>query len=397
MKKQSRRTLLGSTATLILLTACGGAAAPPPTTASTPAAAAPPAASTTPTAAAPAAGKTPATASQKLVVGALHVGSKNDNGYNEAMHEGLLEMQKNVPGLELIEAENVPESADAERVMENMIQQGARLVFPQSFGYLEPALNVAKRHPDVTFEHPAGYKLAPNLGTFWSDTTALEYLMGVVAGKATKSQKLGWVIGFPIPNILTAINAFHLGAHSVNPKVTTQIIVDNGWVDPAKEAEAVNALADSGVDVVTMIVDSPATVVQTADKRKIMSIGFHCLCVQSVAGSGWLTGIGFTWGPLFTKFAQDVIAGTWKSENVIGSLDKGYAAVAGYGPTVTDDTKKQVEQSKADLISGKLKVFQGPIVDSEGKVRVKEGEVGNVDDFLGSTDWVVQGVSGKLK
>jgi basic membrane protein A len=327
----------------------------------------------------------------------LHVGSTNDNGYNEAMHEGLLEMQKNIPGVELIEAENVPESADAERVMENMIRQGAKLIFPQSFGYLDPALNVAKRHPDVIFEHPAGYKLAANLGTFWSDTTSFEYLTGLVAGKSTKSKKLGWVIGFPIPNILTSINAFHLGARSVNPDVTTQIIVDNSWVDPAKEAEAVNALADNGVDVVTMIVDSPATVVTTADKRNIMSIGFHCLCVQSVAGKGWLTGIGFTWGPLFTKSAQDVLNGTWKSENVVGALDKGYATIAPYGPAVTDETKKLVDQKKADLISGKLKVFQGPIVDSEGKVRVKEGEVGNADDFLGNTDWVVEGVKGKLK
>ena len=135
----------------------------------------------------------------QLKVGALHVGSINDNGYNQAMHDGLLQMQATIPGIELIEAENVPESADAERVMENMIQQGAKLVFPQSFGYLDPALNVAKRHPDVIFEHPAGYKLAPNLGTFWSDTTDWEYLAGIVAGKSTRSNRLGWVIGFPIP------------------------------------------------------------------------------------------------------------------------------------------------------------------------------------------------------
>src|SRR6202171_2403318 len=118
-----------------------------------------------------------------LIVGALHVGSVNDNGYNQAMHEGLLNMQANLPGGRLIEAEQVPESADSERVMENMIAQGAKLVFPQSFGYLDPALNVAQRHPDVIFEHPAGFKLAPNLGTFWSDTTDWEYLAGVIAGK----------------------------------------------------------------------------------------------------------------------------------------------------------------------------------------------------------------------
>jgi basic membrane protein A len=335
--------------------------------------------------------------STTLTVGALHVGSVKDNGYNQAMHEGLVEMTKNVKGIKLIEAENVPESADAERVMENMIQQGAKLIFPMSFGYLDPALNVAKKHPEVKFAHPAGFKNADNLATFWSDTTAMTYLTGIAAAKESKSGKLGWVIGFPIPNILTSINAFTLGAQTVNPNISVQVIVDNAWVDPAKEAEAVNALADAGVDVVTMIVDSPATVVQTADKRGIKSIGFHCLCVKSVAGKGWITGIGFTWGPLFTKYAQDVINGTFKGENTIGTLDKGYAALADWGSNTTSDTKKLVEQAKADLIAKKVVLFKGPVVDNEGKVRIKEGETGDLGQLLGATDYLVKGATGKIK
>jgi basic membrane protein A len=330
----------------------------------------------------------------RLIVGALHVGPIKDLGYNEAMHEGLVEMQKNVPGIKLLEEENIPESADAERVMETMISQGAKLIYAQSFGYLQPALNVAKRHPDVIFEHAAGNQQAPNLGTFWSDTTQYEYLMGVIAGKSTKTNKLGWVVGHAIPNILTSINAFELGAQSVNPKATTQMIVDDTWVDPAKEAEAVNALADSGVDVVSMIVDSPATVVQTAAKRNIMSIGFHCLCVQSVAGNGWLTGIGFTWGPLFTQFANQVITKTWKSQNIVGSLQQGYSAIAPYGPGVSDEAKQLVGQDKTNLISGKLQVFQGPIVDNQGKVRIPAGQVGDVAQLLSTTNWLVQGATG---
>jgi basic membrane protein A and related proteins len=340
---------------------------------------------------------TPSGATPQLIVGALHVGSIHDLGYNQAMHEGLVEMQKNIPGLKVLEEENVPESADAERVMENMIAQGAKLIFPLSFGYLEPALNVAKRHPDVFFEHPAGNKLASNLGTFWSDTTSFEYLMGVVAGKSTRTNKLGWVIGYPIPNILTSINAFQLGARSVNPNATTQVVVDDAWVDPAKEAEAVNALADNGVDVVTMIVDSPSTIVQTAAKRNIMSIGFHCLCVGSVAGNGWLTGIGFTWGPLFTQFAREVMAGTWKSRNTVGSMQQGYSALASYGPGVSGATRQLVEQKKADLISSKLQMFKGPIVDNQGKVRIKEGEVGNIEGLLTTTDWLVEGATGQIR
>jgi basic membrane protein A len=335
-------------------------------------------------------------AETSLKVGALHVGAVNDHGYNEAMHEGLMAMKQNIPGIELFEAENVPESADAERVMENMIQRGAKLMFPLSFGYLDPALNVAKRHPDVVFEHPAGYKQAKNLGTFWSDTTSFEYLMGIVAGKSTKSNKLGWIVGYPIPNVLVSVNAFHLGARSVNPKVTTHMLVDSTWVDPAKEAQAVDALADNGVDVVTMIVDSPGTVVEEADKRNIMSLGFHCLCVQSVAGKGWLTGVGFVWGPLFTQFAKQVMNGTWKSANVVGTLQQGYSRLAPYGPLVTAETEGLVDQQKARLISGELQIFRGPIVDNTGKVRVKAGEVADADRLLLTTDWLVEGVEGRV-
>ena len=248
----------------------------------------------------------------------------------------------------------------------------------------------------MIFEHPAGYKLGPNLGTFWSDTTDWEYLAGVVAGRSTKSNKLGWVIGFPIPNILTSINAFQLGARSVNPNATTQVVVVNTWVDAAKEAEAVNALADDGVDVVTMIVDSPAPVVQTADRRGVMSIGFHCLCVQNAAGDTWLTGIGFTWGPLFTKLANDVINNTWRSENVVGNLAAGSATFAPYGPRVSADTIQLVETRKAELIAGSRQVFQGPLHDNTGKQRAAEGEVLNPDDLLINDDWVVEGVSGQL-
>jgi basic membrane lipoprotein Med (substrate-binding protein (PBP1-ABC) superfamily) len=331
-----------------------------------------------------------------LIVGALHVGSVNDNGYNQAMHEGLLNMQANVPGIKLLEAEQVPESADSERVMENMIGQGAKLVFPQSFGYLDPALNVAARHSEVTFEHPAGYKQSANLGTFWSDTTSFEYLMGMVAGRSTKTNKLGWIIGFPIPNILTSVNAFQLGALSVNPQATTQVIVNNTWVDPGKEAEAVNALADSGVDVVTMIVDSPSAVIQTAEQRGIMSMGFHCLCAQTAAGDHWLTGIGFTWGPLFTRMAQSVMNGTWQSTNDVGDLASGYAALAPYGPLVSDDTKALVEKTRAGFIAGDTQVFRGPIYDNTGQLRVPEGQVGNYAEFLQKTDWLVQGATGQI-
>jgi basic membrane lipoprotein Med (substrate-binding protein (PBP1-ABC) superfamily) len=333
-----------------------------------------------------------------LVVGAIHVGSENDNGYNEAMHLGLVAMTKNLPNVKLIEAENVSDN-DVTRVMEDMINKGAKLIFPMNFDYLDPALAEAAKHPDVVFEHPAGFKLSPNLGTFWSDNTPQEYIMGQVAAKASKSGKLGWVIGFPIPNILTAINAFEIGAKSVNPNATTQVIVDNNWVDPGKEAQAVTSLHDQGVDVVAMLVDSPATVVQTADKLGMMSIGFHCLCLQSAAGKGWLTGIGFDWGDLFTQFAKQRMDGSWKSANVVGQFGtpQDYAKIAPFGASVDASAQQLVAQTKADLISGKLQVFKGPITDNSGKVQIAEGQSGDINTLLGKTDWLVQGASGNIK
>lgn len=335
-------------------------------------------------------------AGEELVIGALHVGSMNDAGYNQAHHAGLVAMNENLPFVKLIEAENVPESADAERVMENMIQQGAKIIFPQSFGYLDPALNVAAKYPDVIFMHPAGFKLADNLGTYWGNNFEAMYLAGIAAGAATESNQLGFITAFPIPNILASLNAFHLGAKSVNPDVTTTLVINGSWVDPTKEAAATNALADAGVDVVTMIVDSPVTIVKTAEERGIKVIGFHSDALKEFAPNGWLTGVAYTWGPLFTRIVESVQDGSWKSEHIRGGVESDFVTLAEYGPSVTDETKAQIEEAKAGIISGELKIFQGPILDNEGNVRIAEGEAGGIE-LLDTTDWLVEGVVGQTE
>src|SRR2546430_12358934 len=203
-----------------------------------------------------------------LIVGILHIGSVTDGGYNQAHAEGVRYMQKMLPGIEVIEVENVQESADAERVMETMIQRGAKLIIAASFGYLDPALNVAKRHPDVKFEHPSGYKLAPNLGTYWANTQDGFYLMGMAAGKMTKTHKAGFVVALPVSFFLANVNAFHLGARSVDPQFETRVVFTGTFLDPGNEATATNALLDQGADVMAMIVDSPITVVQVLSARE---------------------------------------------------------------------------------------------------------------------------------
>ena len=337
-----------------------------------------------------------ASAQSKLKVGILHIGSIADAGYNQAHAEGVQVMKKNLPNVEIIEVENVPEGADAERVMENMIKQGANLIIPASFGYLDPALKVAKKYPDVKFEHPGGYKLAPNLGTYWASTPEAFYLMGIAAGKTTKTNKLGYVVALPISFFLANINAFHLGAQSVNPKAETRVVFTGTFLDPAKEASAANALLDQGVDVVGVIVDSPITVVQAAEKRGASSLGYHYLGAQKFAPKGWISGVAFTWGELYTRFAKKVLDGTWKSENILGDLNSDYLTIAPFGPGVPADAVRLVNTKKQEFVSGKLNVFQGPIKDNKGAERVKAGEAWPMAQ-LGKMDWLVEGVIGQPK
>jgi basic membrane protein A len=337
-----------------------------------------------------------AVAQSKLKVGILHIGSINDAGYNQAHAEGVQIMKKNLPEVELIEVENVPEGADAERVMENMIRQGAKLIIPASFGYLEPALRVAQKYPDVKFVHPGGYKRAPNLTTYWASTPEAFYLMGIAAGKTTKTNKLGYVVALPISFFLANVNAFELGARYVNPKAETRVVFTGTFLDPGKEAAAANALLEQGVDVLGVIVDSPITVVQAAEKRSAYSVGYHYIGVQKFAPKGWIGGIAFTWGNLYTRFAKQAMDGTWKSEDILGGLGDDYLTIAPFGPAVSEDTIKLVNAKKQDFLAGKAQVFQGPIRDNKGVERVKAAEAFPLAE-LRKMDWLVEGVVGQSK
>lgn len=330
----------------------------------------------------------------KLIIGILHVGSVNDGGYNQAHAEGIRVMKKNLPEVEVIEVENVPEGADAERVMESMIQRGAKFIIPASFGYLDPALNVARRHLDVRFMHPGGFKQSPNLGTYWASTAEAFYLMGIAAGHVTKTNKVGFVVALPISFFLANVNAFHLGARSVNPKVETRVVFTGTFLDPGKEATATNALLDQGVDVMGMIVDSPITVVQVGEKRGAYTVGYHFIGLQKFAPKGWISGIAFTWGPLYTRFAKAVMDGTWKSENLFGGLDSDFLTIAPFGPAVTREAVRRVNAAKQAFISRQLYAFVGPLKDNRGVERVASGQIIPQQDY-GRMDWLVEGIIGQ--
>lgn len=334
----------------------------------------------------------PAFAGEKI--GFIYVGPKSDFGYNYAMDQGRLAMEKAIPGVKTVFFENIPENAEVERVMERLVSQGFKLIFPTSYGYLDPALNVAKKYPKVTFMHAGGFKLAPNLGTFFADIDEVEFLSGMAAGAATKTGKLGFIAAHPIPQTLRNINAFTLGAQSMNPKVTTTVVWTGTWSDPAKEAEAANSLIDGGADVLTMHVDGPITIAQTAEKRGAMVCGYHA-DASKFAPKGWLTGSAWNWGPLMERIAKSVAAGTWKSEHIRGSIKDGYVKLAPFGPAVPEAARKTILEKEAAFKSGAA-LWSGSIAKQDGAAVSKPGETMPMAK-VESMDFLVAGVKGALK
>jgi basic membrane lipoprotein Med (substrate-binding protein (PBP1-ABC) superfamily) len=331
-----------------------------------------------------------------LIIGALHGGPINDAGYNQAMSESINAIAENIPCVKIIEAENVPEEAGATTTMENMIAEGAGMIIATAFNHQYPALELSFQHPDVIFEHAGGWEMSANFANFFGEPPDAFYLMGVAAGRMTESNKLGFVAAFPIGWTLTFANAFHLGARSVNPEVETIVSFAFSWADSAKEADVTNALINQGADVITMHVDSPATVVGTAESRAVYSIGFQSLHAQEFAPEYWISGTGYTLGGTLTWLASTVIDGTWEPIFLRCSLFDGCMGMAPFGPLVPQEVQDEVMAVSAAVESGETVVFLGPILDQDGNVVVAEGEVLG-PDVMSSVDWFVEGMVGNPK
>jgi basic membrane protein A len=338
----------------------------------------------------------PAAEEPCLILGALHGGPINDAGYNQAMHEGVAAIGENIPCVKIIEAENVPEEAGATATMENMISEGAGMIIATAFNHQYPALELAGKYPDVIFEHAGGWEMSGNFANFFGEPPDVWYMLGVAAGRMTESNKLGFVAAFPLGWTLTFANAFHLGAQSVNPDVETTISYTFSWGDSAKEAETTNALINQGVDVITMHIDSPATIISTAESRGVYSIGFQSLHAQEFAPEYWITGTGYTLGDTLTWLASTVIDGTWEPIFLRCGLWDGCMALAPFGPKVPQEVQDEVMAVGEALEAGEVVVFEGPILDQDGNVVVPEGEQ-LTDDMMSSVDWLVQGMVGSPK
>src|SRR4051794_1255097 len=244
-------------------------------------------------------------------IGFIFVGPKDDYGYNQAAYEGSQAVAKAYPAMEVLTAENVPEDDNATRIMEGMISQGAKIIFATSYGHKDPGIKVAAAHPDVVVVQQGNIvdgAMPKNFGTYFGTVYEPVFLAGIVAGKTTKSNKLGYVYAFPIPQTLDNINAFELGAKSVNPAAKTYVVNTSSWCDPGKQKAAVDSLLSQGVDVISQHQDCTATVIKATEAAGKYTVGYHANA-QAIAPKGWLTGSEWKWGPLYTKIVQKVLDG----------------------------------------------------------------------------------------
>ena len=329
-----------------------------------------------------------------LKVAFVYVGPIDHAGWTYSHDQGRKYLEKQLGDkVETSYVESVAEGADAERVITRLARQGNKLIFTTSFGYMNPTLKVAKKFPDVKFEHASGYKRAKNVGTYFNRVYQGRYLTGMVAGMMTKSNQLGYVASFPIPEVIRGINAFTLGARAVNPKAEVKVVWVSSWYDPGKESEAANTMINMGVDVVTQHTDSGGPI-SAAERKGVYAIGYHS-DMSVYSKKSHLTATEHNWGPHYVAKAKAVLNGTWKSEDVWGGLSDNALDLASYNKNTPKAVRAVVDHAKSLIAEGKLHPFAGPIKDQSGKVKVTAGTAMSDGEMLGMK-WYVEGVQGEL-
>jgi basic membrane protein A and related proteins len=343
---------------------------------------------------APAGAPAAAAKSTPVKIGFIYVGPVADAGWTFAHDAGRKALEAEFGDkIKTTFVEKVPEGPDAERVIRDLAEQGNKVIFGTTFGYMEPMLKVAKQYPDVKFEHATGYKTAANMSIYDSRTYEGAYLAGVVAGKMTKSNKLGVVASFPIPEVVRNINAFTLGAQSVNPAISTRAVWVSSWFDPAKERDAALSMINQGVDVLIQNTDSPATL-QVAEEKGVYAFGWDS-DMSKYGPKAHLASAVINWAPYYKKAVQSAMDGTWKSGETWWGVKEGAIDLVNLNPALPDEVKKLVEERKAALATGKNIVFTGPIADQSGKEVLSAGKEADTG-FLKEMKFYVKGVEGSL-
>lgn len=337
-------------------------------------------------------------------VGFIMVGPKDDFGYNQAVYEGAMAVEEAYPDLEVLTAENVPETDEAARVMEGMIDKGAKIIFATSFGHLDAALTVAAENPDVVVVHQGGTvedDMPANFGTYFGTVYEPVYLAGILAGAATETNKLGYVYAFPIPQTIANINAFQLGAASVNPDAETYVVNTSNWCDPAAQAQAASSLLGQDVDVLTQHQDCTATITKAAEDAGAFVVGYHA-DASELAPEGWLGGSEWAWTDLYIDLVKVALDGDFTGSDYNANYRVGYKdgknpfVQSEFGPSVSDETKQAVEEA-LERISTTGSPFEGPILANDGEtVLFEEGEIGEYDTAEGKNSLFVEGVVGEI-
>jgi basic membrane protein A len=325
-------------------------------------------------------------------VGFVYVSPIGDAGWTYQHDLGRLQMEKET-GATSSYVENVAEGADAERVIREMAKRGDKIIFATSFGYMNYMLKVSKKFPDTAFVHATGYKMGDNMGIYNARFYEGRYLTGVIAGEMTKSNVLGYVAAFPIPEVLQGINAFIRGARSVNPEAEVRVIWVNSWYDPGKERQASMTLISQGADVLTHHTDSTA-VVQAAQEKGKYAIGYHS-DMSKYGPTAHLTATTHHWGNFYSKTVNEVRAGNWKPGNLWGGYADGMISLAPLNKAIPAELQARIAKMEKQMANGSLHAFAGPVVDQDGKTVVAAGQ-NMTDEQLGGMGFYVQGVVSKL-
>ena len=336
----------------------------------------------------------PAPKAEPLKIAFAYVGPVGDGGWTFAHDNGRKAIEKEFGDkIKTSFVENVPESADAERVIRDMAGQGNKLIFGTTFGYMEPMLKVAADAKGVNFQHATGYKTAENMSTYDSRTYEGAYMAGVIAGKMTKSNTLGVVASVPIPEVIRNINSFTLGAQSSNPKVKTKVVWVNEWFNPPKETEAATSLINGGADVLFQNTDSPAVLKTAQDKGK-RAFGWDS-DMTAYGPKAHLASAVINWGPYYIKATRDALEGKNASTQSWWGVKEGAIDIVSIAEDVPAETKAKVEEVKKGLADGSFVIWKGPIVDNTGKEQLAKDAVAD-DKFLGGLGFYVKGVEGKI-
>lgn len=327
-------------------------------------------------------------------IGFVYVGPIGDHGWTYRHDVGRLAIEEEFGDkVETTYVESVAEGADAERVIRKLAADGHDLIFTTSFGYMNPTTKVAKMFPDVKFEHATGYKRADNVSTYSARFYEGRAVLGTMAGMMTKTNIVGYIASFPIPEVVRGINAFTIAMRKVNPDAEVRVVWVNTWYDPGKEGDAAKTLIDQGVDIITQHTDSPAPL-QAAQERGVWGFG-QASDMSAFAPESQLTSIIDDWNPYYIERTKAVMEGTWKSEDVWHGIDSGMVGFAEYSAAVPDDVKAAAEVIKEGIVDGSFHPFQGPINNQAGEEIVAAGE--KLDDgVLLGMDYYVEGVQGSL-